>query len=416
MLVIVNQFIIQYAISQKANDAYSINISGKQRMLSQKIIALAAENKEQPSQSNSLKLKNTFEEWEKVHYGFQYGNKEIGLEKLSKENILLVKALDQYVEKAKEKIEQASDNSNTIDIKDLANNQNLFLVKMDKIVKKLESDSDERLQFIKYIELLLAAITISFIMAEVLLIFLPITKNLQRKNKSLENTNKTLAEYNYAASHDLRTPVINILSFANLLKNRKGDNIDEEEKAYLDFIIQGAESMDEMTNDLMHFSLLKEINKEMVETKKVIEEVDNLFKKNKAYELIVKEIPVEIEADKMLIKTVFKNIIDNSLKFVEPNKKPCIIISGAENDLNYSIKIEDNGIGIKAHNKEKIFGIFKRLNNKKLYNGSGIGLSIVKKIIDLHDGEIWVESEINTGTVVNFTLPKSKKSIIQFKL
>ncbi len=406
LLIIINQLIIQYAISQKSDDAFYINISGKQRMLSQKIIALVAENKEKPNKDNYKKLENTFNEWEKVHYGFQYGNKDIGLEKLTKENISLVQNLNIYVENAREVIKNSKEKLE-INIEELAKNQNLFLVKMDKIVKKLEADSDKRLQFIKYIEIFLALITLLVLLVEVIFVFIPITKNLQKQNSKLLNTNKTLEEYNYVASHDLRTPIINILSFAKLLKNQKGENIKEDEKTCLDFIIKGAKEMDNMTNDLMHFSLIKEVNKEKVNIIEIIKSIEKELEIENEYELTINEIPKEIEADKQLIKIVIKNIIENAIKFIEINKMPTINVSGKANKKQYKIIIEDKGIGIEEKDKEKIFGIYKRLNNKQTYKGSGIGLAIAKKIIDLHEGEIWVESQINEGTKVFITLPKS---------
>lgn len=231
---------------------------------------------------------------------------------------------------------------------------------------------------------------------------------LQKTLDELKRSNFELEQFAYVASHDLQEPLRMISSFTQLLERRYKNQLDDDAIDYIHYAVDGAKRMQELINDLLIFSRVKSKAGEFksVDLDNVIDEV--LFNLEIAIEkndtVITKEgLPV-IFGDYSQMVQVFQNLIGNAIKY-RSKKTPKIQIYSKKEDDYWLFSIKDNGIGIESEYFDHIFQIFKRLHTPDEYEGTGIGLAITKRIIDRHDGEIWVESEPGNGSTFYFTIP-----------
>lgn len=235
-------------------------------------------------------------------------------------------------------------------------------------------------------------------------------KQHQKLKKYIES-NLQLENFAYIASHDLQTPLRTIISFTQLLRKNLNDKLQPEEFEYMEFIIKATKNMLNLVKDLLNFS---NINNGTLQFKRIsintllsqlIKEIEYDIKKSKS-KIIFLEEDIIIDADELKLKQLFQNLILNAIKFSKKDDSPLVTIS-AENSKNYwHFKIKDNGIGIKKEYQEKIFLLFKRLHTKSEFEGTGIGLSICKKIVEQHGGEIGFNSEYGKGTTFYFSIKK----------
>jgi two-component system CheB/CheR fusion protein len=253
------------------------------------------------------------------------------------------------------------------------------------------------------------------------------TRELIKANANLERSNTELEQFAFAASHDLQEPLRKIQVFTNLLIDKNKDNLNAESKTYLDKIDSAANKMTRLINDLLNFSKLSKDNEPFigVDLNKVLEGVRNDFDlliKQKGAMVKWDRLPV-IEGIQLQMNQLFYNLIGNALKFQKDGVSPVISITCSElsseeirrhsaldkNLLQYQIDIKDNGIGFDPQFSKQIFSIFQRLNNKAVYEGSGIGLALCKKIVNNHHGEIYAESSEGEGAVFSVILPAKQK-------
>lgn len=238
------------------------------------------------------------------------------------------------------------------------------------------------------------------------------TKELEAIHERLKNSNRELGQYAYVVSHDLKQPIKTINGFANLLKRNleKKEVLEGENTEFLSLIINSSNNMLRLVNDLLAYAKLT-AEKEVPFRKLPLDEVLNNVLTNLQNQIDTNEVNIERTALPMLevvpvkINQVFQNIISNAIKFKKKKEPLTIKIHSIKKDTHCELVIEDNGIGIEQKNQEKIFAPFKKLHTEKEYAGSGIGLATCKRIIELHKGEIWVESEKDKGTKFVFTLP-----------
>jgi len=235
-------------------------------------------------------------------------------------------------------------------------------------------------------------------------------KKIEQQNKELAISNIELEQFAYVASHDLQEPLRMVTSFMNLLEKRMGGQLDDTNKKYIHFAADGAMRMRILIQDLLLYSRVG-TNKEsftVTNLNEVMQYVNHLLeediKKNQAV-ITVKPLPV-ISANKTLISQLFVNLITNALKY-HGDKHSEIEVGHAEEPDNWIFYVKDNGIGIDPKFFDKIFIIFKRLHNKDEYSGTGIGLAICKKIVEIHKGKIWVESKPAKGSTFYFSIPKN---------
>lgn len=235
------------------------------------------------------------------------------------------------------------------------------------------------------------------------------TQQLQKANEELQYSNQELERFAYIASHDLKEPLRNISSFTALLRRKIEHLLTNETKIYFDFIVNGTKQMNALVVDVLEFSRLSEggITKTEVNIDEVIENIKKTLEKTLHEKNVVihsQPLPV-IQADALKIYSVFKNLIENGIKYNKnPNPSIHINYEDLENDVQF--KIKDNGIGISEDYQNTIFEMFKRLHNREEFEGTGIGLAFVKKVIHQHGGKIWVESKEGEGSTFLFTIPK----------
>jgi signal transduction histidine kinase/ligand-binding sensor domain-containing protein len=233
------------------------------------------------------------------------------------------------------------------------------------------------------------------------------TKKLVNANKELEMKNKDLEQFAYVASHDLQEPLRTTASFAELLEQQYKGKLDETADKYLMFIVQSSERMKVLIKDLLDYSRIG--RKKEIQTidcnlllREVIADLGTAINETGAI-IQFENLPV-IQGYSTEIKQLFQNLILNAIKFTREDVEPRIRITFKKTEEHWQFAVEDNGIGIAEEHRERIFNIFQRLHTRNEYPGSGIGLSHCKKIAELHEGKIWVESEPGQGSTFFFTI------------
>jgi light-regulated signal transduction histidine kinase (bacteriophytochrome) len=238
-------------------------------------------------------------------------------------------------------------------------------------------------------------------------------QSLVEKYESLNENylaqNEELDQFTYMASHDLQEPLRTINGFISLLRMNCKDKFDEKSLKYMNYIESASDRMQNMIDDILSYSKLKTGLQylEKVDLKQLLQEIYLDLKSlvdDGELTLITENLPI-IKSDKSLMYSLFQNLITNAVKY-RSEELPIIEINWEEDSEYYKFIIQDNGVGIEKEYQDKIFDIFYRLHSKSKYGGTGIGLSICKKIVELHKGKIWVDSVLGIGSTFHFTLKK----------
>ncbi|WP_414468586.1 GAF domain-containing protein [Methanobacterium sp. ACI-7] len=235
------------------------------------------------------------------------------------------------------------------------------------------------------------------------------TKELKELNEELTRSNEELQSFAYITSHDLQEPLRTMASYAQLLKRRYEGQLDHDADEFIEYMVSGATRMKSMIQGLLDYSRVDTRGEEFKQfnCKSAINYALNNL--NAAIEECSAKISYDslppITADEIQITRVFQNLIGNAIKF-RKNGIPLEINISADNRNNeYIFSISDNGIGIESQYTDRIFEVFKRLHPIGEFEGAGIGLAIVKRIIDRHGGHVWVEAELGKGSTFYFTIP-----------
>lgn len=235
-------------------------------------------------------------------------------------------------------------------------------------------------------------------------------KQLTKYTRALKKSNDDLEKFAYSASHDLQEPLRTISGFLGILKRKHENDFDSESKKFIGLCLQNSSRMQKMIESLLEYSRVKTSEKELknIDLNSVLEAITvqhlhSSVSKSKA-EITYSQMPV-ILASKYEMFALFQNLISNSLKFIAPNTIPKIEIFVKETENEWLFSIKDNGIGITTDNPRTIFKIFKRLNPRTDFYGSGIGLATCKKIVESYNGKIWFEPNKKIGTTFYFTIP-----------
>lgn len=235
---------------------------------------------------------------------------------------------------------------------------------------------------------------------------------LKRIIDKLKVSNQELEQFAYVSSHDLREPLRMITSFLQLLEKRYQGRLDDDADEFIRFAVEGAKRMDYMINDLLEYSRIGNPGRDFdfINCEKILELVvinlKSFIEDNDA--VITHETLPNIYVNDQLMIQLFQNIISNSIKYRSKKIRPEIHISVEKKEKEYVFSIKDNGIGMDSKHLDRIFTLFQRLHTRDEYDGTGIGLSISQKIVHLHGGKIWAESEVGKGTTFNFTIPLKK--------
>jgi signal transduction histidine kinase len=231
--------------------------------------------------------------------------------------------------------------------------------------------------------------------------------NLQSKNMELERKNKELEQFAYVASHDLQEPLRTISSFVGLFEQQYRGKLDDRADKYLTYIVQSSSRMKVLITDLLEYSRIGN-KKELAQVdcnvilKEVVDDLNVAIGESNAH-VTAGELPV-ITGYPTEIKQLFQNLIFNAIKFRKKDIAPWITVAAKRDGDYWKFEFADNGIGIAPEHHTRIFIIFQRLHTRNEYPGSGIGLSHCKKIVELHKGKIWLESETGQGTTFYFTI------------
>lgn len=241
------------------------------------------------------------------------------------------------------------------------------------------------------------------------------TRELENQKEELKRSNKDLEQFAYVTSHDLKAPLRNIASFVQLLNRKYKDQFDEEAQEYMLFILGGVRRLNNLIKDLLQYSRVNrtDVTVEHIDLHDVVELVKtNLSEeiKRESAQIHIGHLPM-LRANYSQMVQLMQNIISNAIKFNNKGIMPVIELNGGETAKSVYFSVKDNGIGIHPKHAEKVFSIFQRLHSPDEYEGTGIGLSICKRIVERHQGKIWFESEPQKGATFYVEIPRNLKRI-----
>ncbi len=236
-------------------------------------------------------------------------------------------------------------------------------------------------------------------------------ERVQQRTAQLEAANKELQSFTYSVSHDLRAPLRHIESYSRILEKDYTDILDDESKQVLGVIVTSVRKMKALIDDLLAFSRLgrKGLNMSNVDMTKLVEEVFAEVKSTDQDVQLTLHPLATIYADRVMMRQVWINLLSNAIKFSSLQDISMIEIGSKVEDDQCMFYIRDNGAGFNMRYVEKLFGVFQRLHSSKDFEGTGVGLAIVQRIIHRHDGRIWAESKVNEGTTLYFTIPQEER-------
>jgi len=234
---------------------------------------------------------------------------------------------------------------------------------------------------------------------------------LTEQAEELRRSNRDLEQFAYVASHDLQEPLRKVASFTQLLQKRYGGQLDDRADEYIGFAVDGAKRMQQLIQDLLGFSRAGRgggVMEPVDVADALTRAVDNLDEAVAATgaEINVGPLPVVV-GERALLVQLLQNLLGNAVKFRHPDRVPQIQVSAQKVGDSWEFECTDNGIGIDAQYAERVFLIFQRLHPKDVYEGTGIGLALCKKIVEFHGGRIWIDPAPSVGTSIRWTLPSS---------
>ncbi len=239
---------------------------------------------------------------------------------------------------------------------------------------------------------------------------------LEEQTEELRRSNSDLEQFAYVASHDLQEPLRKVASFTQLLASRYAGQLDERADQYIGFAVDGAKRMQHLINDLLGFSRVGRIGSEGTDVdldatlRRVLADLQPVIDETGA-EVEVGDLPV-VRGEKLLLAQLLANLVGNALKFRHPDRAPVVRVDARRVGALWELVCQDNGIGIDPDHAERVFVIFQRLHAKEIYDGTGIGLALCKKIVEYHGGTIWIDTAVTEGAAVRWTLPADAATVL----
>jgi signal transduction histidine kinase len=234
--------------------------------------------------------------------------------------------------------------------------------------------------------------------------------DLQKNLLQLEEVNKELESFSYSVSHDLRAPVRALVGFSKMLEESYNDTLDDEGKRMVGVIHRNAIKMGSLIDDLLEFSKMgrQEVRKSAINVADMVKEVISDITDQTEYHanVTINEL-LPTYADRALLTQVWINLISNAFKYSAKKENPAVEIGSHRDDRYIVYYVKDNGAGFSMEYAEKLFGVFQRLHKASEFEGTGVGLAIVHRIITRHGG-VWAEAKVNEGATFFFTLPGDK--------
>lgn len=238
---------------------------------------------------------------------------------------------------------------------------------------------------------------------------------VKQRTESLERSNRDLQQFAFIASHDLQEPLRMVVSYLGLVGKACQGKLDADAEKYMKFAVDGATRMQALIRDLLTYAQAGSQTPVLTRTR--LDDVLGQARyslsqsiRETGAEIIAGPLP-EVEVDALKMSLVFQNLLSNAIKFRQPGGKPCIHIDARKEGGEWHVSVRDQGIGFDPKYAEKIFGAFQRLHGKGEYPGTGIGLAICKRLIEVHDGRIWAEADPGSGATFHFTLPARVDSL-----
>lgn len=235
------------------------------------------------------------------------------------------------------------------------------------------------------------------------------TTELQKSNTELKAVNEELEAFTYSVSHDLRAPLRHISGFADLLVKKNLADLTGQGPVYLNYIKQSTQEMNQLILDLLNFSRIirSDLNCTKIDMSKLVKEVQAVTEEsfpNQKIDWTISALP-EVYGDRNLLRQVWINLLSNAVKYSSNQKISKIEISHQQQKKQFIFQVKDNGVGFDETYSHKLFKTFQRLHSSEDYEGTGIGLAIVRKIIIRHHGEIWAKSQAGQGATFYFSIP-----------
>ena len=237
---------------------------------------------------------------------------------------------------------------------------------------------------------------------------------VQERTAELAATNKELEAFTYSVSHDLRAPLRHMDGFSRLLLEEHSTELSEEAREYVSLIRDGASEMSQLVDDLLNLARVgrKELSLQVAGLDALVGEVVSALKAESAKRTIewkIQPLPF-VECDPSLIKLVFTNLLSNAVKYTRPREVAVIEVGSIQQNNQSVVFVRDNGVGFDMKHVGKLFGVFQRLHRQEDFEGTGIGLAIVQRIIHKHRGRVWAEAELNKGAAFYFALGVPEES------
>ena len=238
-------------------------------------------------------------------------------------------------------------------------------------------------------------------------------RKINERTRELEVANKELESFSYSVAHDLRTPLRAVYGYALMLEEDYGIRLDPEGKRLIDAVSRNAKQMGTLIDDLLSFSQLgrRQIQKSQVDMKKITESSFRDITLDGGYngQITINNLH-GVMADSSLMKHIMINLLGNAIKYSSKKEMPVIEVSSTKENDEVIYTIKDNGVGFDMAYAGKLFGVFQRLHSDEEFEGTGVGLAIVQRIIHRHSGRIWAESEVDQGASFHFSLPALSKT------
>jgi light-regulated signal transduction histidine kinase (bacteriophytochrome) len=244
-------------------------------------------------------------------------------------------------------------------------------------------------------------------------------KLLQAAKEATEASNRELEAFSYSVSHDLRAPLRHISGFSKILSEEYSASLPPEAQHHLQRIQEGTQQMGQLVDDLLSLARIgrQGLRLRVTRLKPLVEEVISESLPDTAERKVewkIGNLPF-VECDPALMKQVFQNLVSNALKFTRP-RSPAVIEIGQETQAGTPVVfVRDNGVGFNMKYSDKLFGVFQRLHRPEDFEGTGVGLATVQRIIQKHGGRIWTEAELDKGATFYFTLGAAEKTEMNTK-
>ena len=251
---------------------------------------------------------------------------------------------------------------------------------------------------------------------DVLQVILKKANEIRKLHDQLEEAYKELDAFSYTVSHDLRTPLTAIKVYSEILLEENDELFTDSIKDMLNKVVKNADKMTDLIKDVLNYSKIGKVDTSFkeIEVKELLPHIiDNLETsyKSQKIEFVLGDLPV-IYGDETMINQVFSNLLSNAVKYSQKRSKSIVKVSGTVKDDEVIYTVADNGIGIDMQHIGKIFQIFSRLTDDNGYEGNGVGMTIVKRIMDKHNGKIWIESSLNKGASFFISFPKKTDNLV----